>query len=76
MSKLPSVSARECLRALQRGGFVVKRQTGSHMIVAHQDDPSRYTVVPNHDPVPPGTLRSILRDLELSVDEFIELLHQ
>jgi len=75
MSKLPSVSARECIRALQRGGFVVKRQQGSHMIVAHQDDPSRCTLVPNHNPVQPGTLRSIPRDLELTVDDFVELLH-
>jgi predicted RNA binding protein YcfA (HicA-like mRNA interferase family) len=74
MSKLPSISARECIRALQRGGFEVKRQTGSHIIVAHKDDPERSTVVPNHNPIKKGTLRGIMRDLQLSVEEFLDLL--
>jgi predicted RNA binding protein YcfA (HicA-like mRNA interferase family) len=74
VSKLPSISARECLRALQRGGFEIKRQTGSHIFVAHKDDPARSTVVPNHNPIMKGTLRGILRDLHLTVDEFIALL--
>jgi predicted RNA binding protein YcfA (HicA-like mRNA interferase family) len=76
VSKLPSVSARDCVRALQRGGFVVLRQAGSHLFIGDPDDPARRTVVPKHNPIPPGTLRSIIRDLGMSVDEFVELLNK
>jgi predicted RNA binding protein YcfA (HicA-like mRNA interferase family) len=74
VNKLPSISARECLRALQRGGFEIKRQTGSHIFVAHKDDAARSTIIPNHNPISKGTLRGILRDLHLRVDEFIDLM--
>ncbi|MCC6803268.1 MAG: type II toxin-antitoxin system HicA family toxin [Anaerolineae bacterium] len=76
MSKLPSITARECLRALQRGGFVVLRQSSSHIFIGDPNDRTRRTVLPHHNPVPPGTLRSIIRDLHLTVDEFVELLHK
>jgi hypothetical protein len=46
------------------------------MFVGDPNDRSRRTVVPNHNPIPPGTLRSIIRDLGLSVDEFAELLNK
>ncbi|MEP7292687.1 MAG: type II toxin-antitoxin system HicA family toxin [Chloroflexota bacterium] len=76
MSKLPSVSGRECVKALQRGGFVILRQSGSHIFMGGPNDSTWRTVVPNHNPIPPGTLRSILRDLGLTVDEFVELRHK
>ncbi len=76
MSKLPSISARECIRTLRHGGFEVKRQSGSHIVIAHKDDPTRSTVVPNHNPIKIGTLRGIIRDLHLTVDEFLDLLHK
>ena len=74
MSKLPVVKGRECIRALQRGGFVIDRQKGSHITLI-RDDPFARTTVPNHNKsLKPGTLRAIIRDAGLSVDEFIELL--
>jgi predicted RNA binding protein YcfA (HicA-like mRNA interferase family) len=45
MSKLPRISGRECMEALQRTGFRVRRQTGSH-IVMQRDDPFTMVVVP------------------------------
>jgi predicted RNA binding protein YcfA (HicA-like mRNA interferase family) len=47
MSRLPVISGRECVAALERAGFSVRRQTGSH-IVMRRDDPFAQTVVPDH----------------------------
>ena len=73
MSKLPVISARECIAALGRGGFTIRRQTGSHVVV-QRDEPYAITVVPNHKTLKPGTLRKIIRDAGLTVEEFIALL--
>jgi predicted RNA binding protein YcfA (HicA-like mRNA interferase family) len=73
MSKLPRISGRECVKALQEAGFYVTRQKGSHIMML-RDDPYAKTIVPNHREIHKGTLRSIIRDAELTVDEFIELL--
>jgi len=72
MSKLPRVSGRECVRRLARAGFVVKRQQGSH-IVLRRDDPFSQLVVPDHPELDRGTLRAILRQAGLSVEQFITL---
>jgi predicted RNA binding protein YcfA (HicA-like mRNA interferase family) len=47
MTKLPSVSGRECIGALEKVGFHVKRQEGGHIIL-RRDDPFAQTVVPLH----------------------------
>ena len=73
MSKLPQVSGAEVVRALAKAGFTLRRQHGSHMIL-RRDDPFAQTVVPNHRQIDRGTLRAILRQTGLSVDEFHELL--
>ena len=73
MSKLPSISGKQCVNALQKVGFVYKRQTGSH-IVLRRDDPFSQLVVPNHDELDRGTLRAIIRQSDISVDEFLKLL--
>ena len=73
MSKLPQISGRECVKALQRAGFEVRRQQGSH-IVMRRDDPYTVVSIPNHKTIRPGMLRRIIRDADLTVDEFVELL--
>jgi predicted RNA binding protein YcfA (HicA-like mRNA interferase family) len=73
MPKLPRVSSRECIRALEKVGFYVKRQKGSH-IVMRRITPFAQTVVPENNEIPVGTLRSILRDAALSAEEFVDLL--
>jgi len=73
MSGLPSLSGRECLRALQKAGFYLKRQEGSHMIL-RRDNPFAQVVVPDHKELDRGTLRAIIRQSGLSVDEFTKLL--
>ena len=73
MSKLPRVSGRECLKALAEAGFYLKRQEGSHMIL-RRDDPFGQVVVPDHKELDRGTLRAILRQAGVSVDDFVKWL--
>ena len=68
MSRLPQVSGAELVRALQNLGFVVKRQQGSHIIL-RRTDPFAQTVVPNHRQIDRGTLRAILRQTGISVED-------
>jgi predicted RNA binding protein YcfA (HicA-like mRNA interferase family) len=73
MSKLPRVSGRNCLKALEKTGFYLKRRESSHLIV-RRDTPFAQVVVPDHQELDRGTLRSIIRHAGLSVDEFVRLL--
>jgi predicted RNA binding protein YcfA (HicA-like mRNA interferase family) len=72
MSGLPSISGRDCAKALGKAGFYLKRQEGSHMIL-RRDDPFGQVVVPDHKELDRGTLRAIIRQAGLSVDEFTKL---
>jgi len=75
MAKVPSLNARKVIRALKRVGFVEDRQKGSHLILIHPETSAR-TVVPVHAgrTIKESLLRAIVRDAQLTVDEFIELL--
>ncbi len=73
MSKLRQVTGSDVVRALAKAGFTLRRQHGSHMIL-RRDNPFAQTVVPNHRQIDRGTLRAILRQTGLSVDEFNDLL--
>ena len=73
MSKLPQVSGSDVIHVLQKVGFSIRRQHGSH-IVMRRDDPFGQTVVPNHAQIDRGTLRAILRQTHISPDEFTKLL--
>ena len=72
MSKLPQVSGSEVVSVLQKLGFVIKRQQGSHLVL-RRDDPFAQTVVPKHSQIDRGTLRAVLRRTGVSVDEFNKL---
>jgi len=73
LTKLPRISGRECVDALSRAGFRIRRQQSSH-IVLRRDDPFAQLVVPDHKELDRGTLRAILRQAGIPIDEFIELL--
>lgn len=73
MSKLPQISGSDIVRALQKSGFTIRRQHGSHIIM-RRDQPFAQTVVPNHRQIDRGTLRAILRQSDISVEDFIRLL--
>ncbi len=72
MPKLPIVSGSEVIRALQRLGFIVIRQRGSHIILRRG---SQGCVVPDHREVKTGTLAGLLKQASVSVDEFIHALN-
>lgn len=73
MSNVPRISGRQCLKALSKAGFYLKRQEGSHLIL-RRDDPFAQVVVPDHKELDKGTLRAIIQQAGLSVGEFIQLL--
>jgi predicted RNA binding protein YcfA (HicA-like mRNA interferase family) len=72
MSGLPRISGRECMRTLAKVGFYLRRQRGSHLIL-RRDNPFAQVVVPSHRELDRGTLRSIIRQAHLGVNEFIKL---
>lgn len=72
MSQLPILSGREIIKALSKLGYREIRQHGSHIRLSC---PGRRSVtVPNYQTVSSGLLRKILRDAELSREEFSRLL--
>jgi len=74
VSVLPRVSGREVVKALAKVGYEQDRQRGSHIILRRETYPHRRVVVPDHKEVAKGTLRSIIRETGLTVDEFNALL--
>jgi predicted RNA binding protein YcfA (HicA-like mRNA interferase family) len=73
MSQLPRVSGRECVKALGKVGFRFRRQEGSH-IVLRRDDPFCQVIVPDHRELDRGTLRAVIRQAGLDVNQFVALL--
>jgi predicted RNA binding protein YcfA (HicA-like mRNA interferase family) len=75
MAELPVLRSREVVAALGRAGFFVHHQSGSHAVLRHRTDASRRVTVPMHSrDLKRGTLRSIVREAGLSVDQFVRLL--
>lgn len=76
MSKLPQVSGKEVIKALQKIGFVVVSQRGSHIKLERKKSNQRQTVIiPMHKAIKKGTLRNgILKPINLTVDEFAVIL--
>lgn len=75
MPKLPRVSGAETIRALEKLGFIRLRQKGSHVILTRQTAAGkRGTVVPLHRELAIGTLRGLLKQAEVTPEEFIESL--
>jgi predicted RNA binding protein YcfA (HicA-like mRNA interferase family) len=73
---LPSVGARDVIRALESAGFAVSRTSGSHCRLVHTSDPTRNVTIPLHGntDLKRGTLRSIIAQARLTPAEFIALL--
>lgn len=74
MSFLPRISGRDVVKALGKVGYEVDRQRGSHIVLRQIAHPHRRVTVPDHDEVARGTLRAIIRQAGLTVDEFRALL--
>ncbi|MBU0530718.1 MAG: type II toxin-antitoxin system HicA family toxin [Candidatus Aenigmatarchaeota archaeon] len=73
MSKLPVISGKECVKALTKSGFHVKRRKGSHIIM-RRDNPFAQVTVPDHKTLDRGTLKAIIKGSGLTTEEFLRLL--
>jgi predicted RNA binding protein YcfA (HicA-like mRNA interferase family) len=72
---LPVVKARACLHALERAGFYIRHSTGSHARLFHRVKSGLRVTIPMHNKdLPPPVLKSILRQADLTVEEFLALL--
>jgi predicted RNA binding protein YcfA (HicA-like mRNA interferase family) len=74
VSKLPAISGQDAVRTFEKIGYVVDHQTGSHIILRHSIPPHRRLAIPNHRELAKGTLRALVRQAGLSVDDFVSLL--
>ena len=74
MTRLPRVTATEVIKVLEKTGFILVRQSGSHKI--YKNAAGRRVTVPFHagEVLPPKLLKSILRDADLSVEAFDRML--
>ena len=74
MPKLPVVSGVDVIKGLAKIGYELDHQTGSHMILRQREPPHRRITVPRHREIAKGTLRAIIRETGLTVEEFLRLL--
>ncbi len=74
MTKLPSLTAKEIIKKLRKAGFVFDRQAkGSHEIWRNPNT-RRRTTIPNHPgSIPKGTLKAIINEAGLTLEEFLKL---
>jgi len=69
--ELPIISGQKVIKTLVKAGFVVVRQKGSHVFLQCESDT---VTVPLHNPVKKGTLKSILKQANISLDDFLKVL--
>ena len=75
MSRLPALRPKAVIQALQRAGLYIHHTTGSHYVLKHHEKPALRVTVPYHNrDLKRGTLHSIVRQAELSHEEFLTFL--
>lgn len=74
MPKLPVVSGKDLVKAMSKIGYEFDHQTGSHMILRQTVSPFRRLTIPNHKEISKGTLRAIIKQSGLTLEEFINLI--
>ena len=62
------------MRVLRKIGYEQDHMRGSHIVMRQVELPHRRVTVPDHNPVAKGTLRAIIRQVGLTVEEFVSLL--
>jgi predicted RNA binding protein YcfA (HicA-like mRNA interferase family) len=73
MASLPVVTGSDAVKVFQRFGWTVARQSSSHIIMTKEGQIASLSV-PNHKQVARGTLRSLIRSANITVDEFVQKL--
>ena len=74
MSTLPRISGREAVAVFRGLGYEVDRQRGSHIVLRQAQPPHRRLTIPDHRELAKGTLRALIREAGISVEEFVALL--
>ena len=73
MSRLPVIPGWKCVKTLEKIGFYVKRREGSQVIL-RRDEPFCQVVVPQHHVLDKGTLRGILRQADVNIQDFLKVM--
>ena len=73
MPKLPVISGKELIKKLEKIGYLSVRQKGSHMRLIHNNPCNKPLTVPMHKFIKPGLLHKIIRDANLTLDDFLNL---
>ena len=75
MSKIPSLDYEKVIKALQREGWVIVRQKGSHIrLQKHVENEVLKIIVPAHKPIKRSTLSHILKQARITLDDFLKKL--
>jgi predicted RNA binding protein YcfA (HicA-like mRNA interferase family) len=72
--KLPTATAKDLVRVAERLGFLFRRQRGSHAIYVRQSDQARVVIPTHKGELKRKTLRAIIQDLKITVEEFVSML--
>ena len=72
MGRLGNISGRDAVKAFQKAVWIIAGQVGSHVILTRQGFRANLSV-PQHRELAPGTLRALIRNAQMSVEEFIAL---
>jgi len=73
--KLPVVSGRDAVKVFEKLGYVMVRQTGSHIRMKYESsNVKKPLTIPNHKVIGKGLLRKLLRDAEITIEEFNRVL--
>ncbi len=73
MTRLPDISWKDAVKAIEKSGFVFDRQKGSHLVYYHPDTQAT-AIIPRHSSIKKGTLMHILKQAGLTRDEFLNLI--
>lgn len=76
MTKFSQISAKDLIKILQKVGFNIISQKGSHIKLRKIEPVRRTVIIPNHKIIRPGTLNNILKMVEMSKDELQKLLNK
>ena len=75
MPRLPRISGKDAIEILEKLGFKIVRQRGSHVILKKETKLGKIgCVVPLHKELAVGTLRGILKQADVDIEEFIEIM--
>lgn len=73
MPKLPSLAGKIIIKKLGQRGYIIARQKGSHVRLRHNNPSLKPITVPLHKAIKPGLLHQILKDADLTIEEFMDL---